>query len=99
MINIRPNIPPDSAYLQQNAFDKEDAYCSLERQIQLFKLINRIFNTHFHFDSRDAARSYMMELQNELKNMNFMPFKSDRYEKTFARIEEKIHQAKQGIVT
>ncbi len=62
------------AYLQQNAFDKEDAYCSLERQVQLFALINRVFDAPFHFDSRDVARSYFLELQNELKNMNFMPF-------------------------
>lgn len=78
------------AYLQQNAFDKEDAYCSLERQIQLFSLMNRIFTASFHFDSRDAARSYFLELQNELKNMNFMPFKSDRYLSTLAHIEKKI---------
>jgi V/A-type H+-transporting ATPase subunit A len=78
------------AYLQQNAFDKEDAYCSLERQVQLFSLMNRIFTASFHFESRDAARSYFLELQNELKNMNFMPFKSDRYLSTLAHIEKKI---------
>ncbi len=81
------------SYLQQNAFDKEDAYCSLERQVQLFTLINRIFNTPFHFESRDAARSYFLELQNELKNMNFMPFKSERYLETFAHIEKKVEHA------
>ena len=44
------------SYLQQNAFDKEDAYCPLERQIALFRLINRIFDTHFNFDTHDEAR-------------------------------------------
>lgn len=78
------------AYLQQNAFDKEDAYCSLERQIALFTLMYRIFTSPFHFESRDASRSYFLELQNELKNMNFMPFKSDRYFSSFAHIEKKI---------
>lgn len=81
------------SYLQQNAFDKEDAYCSLERQVQLFMLINRIFNTPFHFESRDAARSYFLELQNELKNMNFLPFKSERYLEAFAHIEKKVEHA------
>ena len=28
----------DFSYLQQNAFDKEDAYCPLKRQIPLFQL-------------------------------------------------------------
>jgi V/A-type H+-transporting ATPase subunit A len=81
------------AYLQQNAFDKEDAYCSLERQIELFRLVNRIFDAHFHFESRDAARSFFLELQNELKNMNFMPFKSERYFESFGALEKKIEHA------
>jgi V/A-type H+-transporting ATPase subunit A len=81
------------SYLQQNAFDKEDAYCSLERQIHLFTLINRIFDTHFHFESRDAARSYFLELQNELKNMNFMPFKSERYFESLSSIQKKVEHA------
>lgn len=80
-------------YLQQNAFDKEDAYCPLKRQIPLFKMINRIFDMPFHFDSHDRARTFFLELQNEIKNMNFMPFKSDRYEKSFARIEGELDQA------
>ena len=30
------------SYLQQNAFDKEDAYCPLERQIVLFDMIQSV---------------------------------------------------------
>jgi V/A-type H+-transporting ATPase subunit A len=81
------------AYLQQNAFDKEDCYCPLKRQIPLFKLINRIFETHFVFESQDAARTYFLELQNEIKNMNFMPFNSDRYKQTMESIEKKLEAA------
>ncbi len=77
-------------YLQQNAFDKEDAYCPLDRQIPLFQLIHRIFDAEFHFDSNDSARTFFLDLQNEIKNMNFIPFKSERYEKTLSRIEGKI---------
>ncbi len=83
------------AYLQQNAFDKEDAYCPLERQIELFQLINKIFDAPFEFASHDEARDYFLELQNEVKNMNFIPYKSERYQGAFARITEKIdHKAK-----
>lgn len=80
----------DFSFLQQNAFDKEDAYCPLNRQIPLFKIIQRIFETHFVFETHDEARSFFLELQNEVKNMNFMPFESDQYHKTYARIQEKI---------
>ncbi|MBS0604431.1 MAG: V-type ATP synthase subunit A [Verrucomicrobia bacterium] len=81
------------SYLQQNAFDKEDCYCPLKRQIPLFKLVCRIFEMPFAFDSQDAARAYFLELQNELKNMNFLPFKSDRYDQAFERIEAKLESA------
>jgi V/A-type H+-transporting ATPase subunit A len=47
----------------------------------------------FAFDSQDVARSFFLELQNEIKNMNFLPFKSDRYDKTFEQIEKKLESA------
>lgn len=78
------------SYLQQNAFDKEDAYCSLERQIPLFLLIQKILDKQFQFESHDAARTFFLDLQNDVKNMNFMPFKSERYERALARIHDKI---------
>ena len=77
-------------YLQQNAFDKEDCYCSLERQMELFSLVNQIFDLHFSFHSHDEARQFFLSLQNELKNMNFMPFKSDRYTMMKEKIEKRI---------
>ena len=80
----------DFSYLQQNAFDNEDAYCPLERQIAMFTLINRIFDTHFEFATHDAAREYFLALQNTLKNINFMPYKSEGYYKSIAAIEEKL---------
>lgn len=83
----------DFSYLQQNAFDKEDAYCPLKRQIPLFLLINRIFNTQFKFHSHDEARQFFLHLQNQIKNMNFMSFQSETYQKAFATIEEMIGQA------
>ncbi|MBI2812199.1 MAG: V-type ATP synthase subunit A [Candidatus Melainabacteria bacterium] len=81
------------SYLQQNAFDKEDCYCPLQRQIPLFKLINRVFEAPFSFETHDEARNYFLELQNDIKNMNFMPFKSTRYEQSFDHIEKKLETA------
>ncbi len=84
----------DFSYLQQNAFDKEDAYCPLKRQIPLFSLINRIFDASFNFHTHDEARQFFLGLQNQIKNMNFMPFESEHYRTTFAKIEEAIEQVK-----
>ncbi len=79
-------------YLQQNAFDKEDAYCSLERQVELFRLIQKIFDARLEFDVHDAARSFFLNLQNDLKNMNFLPFHSQKYLDAMAAIEAKVNE-------
>lgn len=87
----------DFSYLQQNAFDKEDAYCPLKRQIPLFVLINRIFDSGFSFTSHDKAREFFLQLQNHIKNMNFMPFQSETYRAAFTAIEQMIDQAQKQI--
>jgi V/A-type H+/Na+-transporting ATPase subunit A len=80
----------DFVYLQQNAFDVEDAYCPLDRQIPVFMLLSRIFETRFEFKTHDEARSFFLELQNKLKNMNFMPFESAEYKAAYAEIEKVV---------
>jgi len=77
-------------YLQQNAFDKEDAYCPLKRQIHLFTLILKVFDGKFSFDTHDEARSFFLSLQNEMKNMNFLPFASDSYKEVYEKVEKAI---------
>jgi V/A-type H+-transporting ATPase subunit A len=81
-------------YLQQNAFDKEDEYFSIERQIELFDLVQTIFDKSFSFETHDDARSYFLSLQNEIKNMNFLPFKSEKYNRTISEIRKKITDEK-----
>ena len=80
----------DFSFLQQNAFDKEDAYCSLKRQIAALTLIRRILIAHFSFTSHDEARSYFLLLQNKIKNMNFMIFESPVYKESLHEIEAMI---------
>jgi V/A-type H+-transporting ATPase subunit A len=83
----------DYSYLQQNAFDKEDAYTPLERQIVMFGLIQKIFETDFEFDHHAAARKYFMNLQNSLKNANFIPFDSEKFKEAVEAIELEIEVA------
>ncbi len=84
----------DASYLQQNAFDPEDTYCPLQRQIPLFKLINHIFDTSFRFHKIDDAREFFLNLQNQIKNMNCMTFESKSYKEIFHHIENLIKEAK-----
>lgn len=83
----------EACYLQQNAFDKEDCYCPLDRQIELVKIIKRIFSTDFTFSAQDEARTFFLTLQNLIKNMNFMPFESDNYKHALFKIENLIEKA------
>ena len=84
----------DFCYLQQNAFDKEDAYCPLERQIPLFLLINQIFEAQFDFSTRDKARAFFLTLQGKIKTLNSAPFESEEYKKLWAVIQEMIETAR-----
>lgn len=79
-------------YLQQNAFDKEDAYAPLDRQMEMFRLIQRVFEADFAFEAHDEARSFFLNLQNELKNINFLPFRSEKYKAAIAKVAEKIEE-------
>lgn len=83
----------DFSYLQQNFFDKEDSYCTLERQIVLFLLINKIFKAKLKFNQHDEARQYFLGLQNQIRNMNFLPFDSQEYRESLAKVEETIKSA------
>lgn len=74
-------------YLQQNAFDKEDAYCPLERQVAMVKLLFPVLRADFAFKTHDEAKAFFIDIQGEFKNINYLPFKSDSYKKA----EEKIH--------
>jgi V/A-type H+-transporting ATPase subunit A len=84
------------AYLQQNAFDKEDAYCPLERQIEIFQMIQKIFDAEFDFKAHDEARSFFLNLQNEMKNINFLPTGSHHYKQAMHMVVEKIDSKIKG---
>lgn len=89
----------DFSYLQQNAFDKEDAYCPLKRQIAIFELINKIFDRKFRFPSHDEARGYFLKLQNHLKNMNFLPFRSDAYDHLMKEVIALLEEGAEGLTS
>lgn len=84
------------SYLQQNAFDKEDTYCQLKRQVKLIELIEAIFHMSCSFTSHDEARAFFMSLQNEIKNMNFIPFESEKYYETYQKAMSKVVALQNG---
>lgn len=83
----------DNCYLQQNAFDKEDAYTALDRQIQTFKILVQIFDKECHFKSHDEARRYFVTLQNDLKNMNYLSLQSEEYRQHYEKVMALMRQS------
>ncbi len=82
----------DFSYLQQNAFDSEDAYCPQKRQLALFKLICEILEKEFLFEDHDSARGYFLKLQNSLKNLNFTAFESEKYLQIMSEIRQLLDE-------
>lgn len=85
----------DFCYLQQNAFDKVDAYCPIERQVELFLLIDHLFEKEFSFAAHEEARLFFLKLQSAIKNMNYLPRESEEYRNTLESIKRTISE--QGL--
>ncbi len=84
-------------YLQQNAFDKEDAYCSIEQQKVQFKLINQIFDMPFAFNNIDDVKSYFFILQSKLKGLNYLKFPSEKYNIMLHDIQNNLEEINQIV--
>ncbi|MBM3201186.1 MAG: V-type ATP synthase subunit A [Chlamydiae bacterium] len=78
-------------YLQQNAFDKEDAFCPLERQVSMVKILYPLLQKDFTFKNHDEAKAFFVDIQRELKNINYLPFQSESYKKAEEKIEGMLY--------
>jgi V/A-type H+/Na+-transporting ATPase subunit A len=61
----------DFTYLQQNAFDDVDCASDVDRQVSDFKLINKIIDTVFKFESKRTARRFFANLQDKIYQKNY----------------------------
>ena len=82
----------DFVYLQQNTFDAVDAASNEERQQYCFSKVCEVLNTKFTFESKDTARRFFQELQLIFTDWNYMPFKSDSFNKQEEVIASKIQE-------
>lgn len=83
----------DFCYLQQNAFDKEDTYCPLKRQMVLVGLFQLVLEADLSFSSADEARSFFLGLQSDLKSFHSLSSDSPQYRSLLLRIQEKVASA------
>ncbi len=80
----------DAAYLQQNAFDKNDEASPRDRQKQVFDLMHTILTHEFTFENKDKARRFFQELRQSFANWNFSEFGSEDFKKIEQEIRQKI---------
>ena len=69
----------DFVILQQDAFDEIDAVTPLERQEEIMNLVIDICHTEFKFDTFNDVMDFFKRMINIGKQMNYAPFKSERY--------------------
>jgi V/A-type H+-transporting ATPase subunit A len=69
----------DFVILQQDAFDKIDMLTPIERQKFMLEKVMDICHTDFGFESFTEIDSYFKRVINQLKQMNYTEFKSDKF--------------------
>ncbi len=78
----------DMVYLQQDAFDPVDVSTSVERQKEGFLMVKRLVDREYRFSDKEQARDCFTRLTGLMKNLNYTPFHSDKYERLAEEIEE-----------
>jgi len=70
----------DFVVLQQDAFDEIDAVTPMERQEDILNMVIDICHTDFEFDNFLEVTDYFKKMINICKQMNYSPYKSEKYE-------------------
>lgn len=71
----------DFVILQQDAFDKIDSVCPLDRQEYMLDLVMDICKSDFEFNGFSEVMDYFKRVINVFKQMNYSLFKSEQFEK------------------
>ena len=77
----------DMVYLQQDAFDDEDAACSFERQQVTLGMIDEIIRQEYNFSDKDEVKSFFLKLTGLVKNFNYALYKSAEYKTCMKQIK------------
>lgn len=71
----------DFVIMQQDAFDKIDRMCPLERQKYMLVEVIKITQSEFEFRQFEEVAEYFRSLINTLKQMNYSEFLGDQFTK------------------
>lgn len=82
----------DFGFLQQDAFDATDALCPMERQKYMLDLILGICAREFVFEDYEKCRDIFKQMINNLRQMNYSEFKSDKFNSYKDQLEKLIQE-------
>lgn len=80
----------DFVILQQDAFDKIDASCPLNRQHFMLEKVLKICRYTFEFETFEEVSAFFRQVINILKQMNFTLFESPEFKAFDAQLSEKL---------
>ncbi len=78
----------DSVYLQQNAFDKVDAYNTIERQVYTFSKVYQILKKDIPARDKDDARNIFFSITSTFKNWNSAPWESEEFRRFERQVDD-----------
>jgi V/A-type H+-transporting ATPase subunit A len=82
----------DFTFLQQDGFDAIDALCPWERQRYMLDLVLDICSRSFEFEDYEKCRNWFKEIINLIRQMNYLPFKGEAFEKFHGQLEIILEQ-------
>ena len=76
----------DMVYLQQDAFDDVDVSVPMDRQRELFHLLQQVAEHQPEFGKKSEIRDFYIRLTGKLKNLNYASFQGAEYKKLFTEV-------------
>ena len=84
----------DAVYLQQNAFSQADATTGVDRQREMFDIVEKALLAEYAFPDKDEARAFFMDLRQTFIDWNDKEYRSEEYNALAKELCAKIDGAK-----
>jgi V/A-type H+-transporting ATPase subunit A len=84
----------DFVILQQDAFDKVDANCPIERQSYMYYLTLEICEKEYDFDDFNECANFYKSIINIMRQMNYSSFKSEDFNRYLEQLNNLLSNGK-----
>lgn len=81
----------DFIILQQDAFDKIDSSCPMDRQEFMLKKVLEVCNTKMEFENFEECSTFYKNIINIMRQMNYAEYKGADFNKYLEQLNKTIH--------